>query len=345
MKKIPEEKLGALFSRIAESSALYLPVEKAGQVNFGRWSPEEKVRLDAVNTVRSPKDLFFPQTEELVDFRMTGKNIEIRGAEPSRAPFVVFGVKGCDVRSLDVLDKVFLADPPDGWYAARRESATIVSLACAAQEQSCFCSVFGIDPASPEGDAVCWLTGGCAYLKARTEKGEKLLKALDDLLEDADETAADGLQAAIRESVSALPFASLSLEGLGGKEGDMLEKFGDPVWKKLSESCLGCGTCTFVCPTCQCYDIRDYDTGHGIQRSRCWDSCMYSDFTLMAHGNSRKTQVERFRQRFMHKLEYFPMNNDGMYSCVGCGRCVRKCPVHMNIVKVIKTLGGKKDDK
>ena len=44
----------------------------------------------------------------------------------------------------------------------------------------------------------------------------------------------------------------------------------------------------------------------------------------------------------MHKLVYFPMNNDGVFSCVGCGRCVEKCPIHMNIVKVIKALGGKK---
>ena len=84
-------------------------------------------------------------------------------------------------------------------------------------------------------------------------------------------------------------------------------------------------------------DIKDYDTGkNGVQRYRCWDSCMYSDFTMMAHGNNRTTQKERFRQRFMHKLVYFPANNEGMYSCVGCGRCVEKCPAALNIVKVVK---------
>ena len=109
------------------------------------------------------------------------------------------------------------------------------------------------------------------------------------------------------------------------------------------KACLACGTCTFICPTCQCYDIRDYNTGNGIQRFRCWDSCMYSDFTLMAHGNIRNSQKERFRQRFMHKLVYFPENNDGMFSCVGCGRCVSKCPSSLNIVKVIKSLGVSED--
>ena len=112
--------------------------------------------------------------------------------------------------------------------------------------------------------------------------------------------------------------------------------FDSPLWEQLYSPCLACGTCTFVCPTCQCYDIKDYDTGNGVQRYRCWDSCMYSDFTMMAHGNNRNSQMQRFRQRFMHKLAYYPANNEGMFSCVGCGRCVDKCPSHLNIVKVIK---------
>ena len=122
--------------------------------------------------------------------------------------------------------------------------------------------------------------------------------------------------------------------------------FDNEKWAELSQTCLGCGTCTFVCPTCQCYDIREFDTGHGIKRFRCWDSCMYSDFTMMAHGNNRNSQMQRFRQRFMHKLVYYPANNDGMYSCTGCGRCVEKCPSSLNIVKVIKAFEeeGKKHE-
>ena len=64
----------------------------------------------------------------------------------------------------------------------------------------------------------------------------------------------------------------------------------------------------------------------------------------MAGGQPRLTQLERFRQRFMHKLIYFPMNNDGVYGCVGCGRCLARCPIHMNIVKVMKALGKEAAD-
>ena len=130
---------------------------------------------------------------------------------------------------------------------------------------------------------------------------------------------------------------------LQAKGIDLKELFASSDWQSLSEACLGCGTCTFVCPTCQCFDIREFKTRQGVVRFRCWDSCMYSDFTQMAAANPRTTQMQRFRQRFMHKLVYYPSQYGGIYSCVGCGRCVNKCPQHLNIVKVIKKLGGNND--
>ena len=168
-------------------------------------------------------------------------------------------------------------------------------------------------------------------------------KAVAELLTDADEAKVEEEKTAIRAIVEKLPYSNLSLEGWG--QEDYMDRFNSPVWEELYKPCLACGTCTFVCPTCQCYDIKDYDTGHGVQRYRCWDSCMYSDFTMMAHGNNRNSQMQRFRQRFMHKLVYYPVNNNGMFSCVGCGRCVEKCPSSLNIVKVIKAFenqGGEK---
>ena len=155
---------------------------------------------------------------------------------------------------------------------------------------------------------------------------------------EADEAVVEAQKAQTRAIVEKLPYMNLSLEGWNGEA--LNEKFNSPLWEKLYKGCLACGTCTFVCPTCQCYDIKDYNTGNGVQRYRCWDSCMYSDFTMMAHGNNRTSQLQRYRQRFMHKLVYFPANNDGMYSCVGCGRCVEKCPSSLNIVKVIKAFAA-----
>ena len=333
MKKIAMASLNALFARIAADKKLYLPIEKAGKVDFYEWNEGETVRLDALKTVKSAKDVFFPQVENLLKFRVEGKSIEINQAPLCEEDFVIFGVRGCDAKSFEILDRVFLVDPRDEFYASRRAHGIVVTLACGEPEESCFCTNFGVNPANPGGDVTAWIVGEEMFLQANTEKGEKLIAELDE----ADAKAAEAEQARITEIVEKLPLNGLNLEGFDGEH--LMEKFNDPKWEGLSRACLGCGTCTFVCPTCQCYDIRDFDNGKSVTRYRCWDSCMYSDFTLMAAENSRHTQLQRYRQRFMHKLVYFPANNEGVYSCVGCGRCVEKCPQGLNIVRVIKALG------
>ena len=341
MRKISLEKLDLLFAEIASAQKLYLPVDTAAGAKFEEWTEGKKLS-DALNTVRSAKDFFFPQTENLVDFKMEGKNIEIIDTRSECEDFVVFGVRACDVKSFEILDRVFLVDPVDTYYQNRRQHGTIVSMACNKPSETCFCGTFDIDAASPEGDLVCYKTEDALYLDAKTEKGEKLLAALTSLTEECDSTAADAQKELIRSRLDKLPLKGLKKDTFG--DGKTSKFFDAPEWAELSETCLGCGTCTFVCPTCQCYDIKDFDTGHGIKRFRCWDSCMYSDFTRMAHGNSRNSQLERFRQRFMHKLVYYPTNNDGLFSCVGCGRCLSRCPINMNIVKVMKKLGGSENE-
>ncbi len=336
MKKIAVSALNDFFAGLAKAQTLYLPIEKAGKVSFYPWAQGEKVRLDVLKTVKSAKDAFFPQVEDMLKFRMEGKKIDISRADVQSEPFVIFGVRACDARSFDILDRVFLTEPKDAFYAARRACGTVVTLACGMPEESCFCTNFGIDPAEPAGDVTTWIADDSIYLRANTEKGEKLIA---DLPEAEDTAAVTEQQEKTREIAKRLPFADLNLDGFDGEH--LMEKFSDAQWDALSKACLGCGTCTFVCPTCQCYDIRDFDSGHGVTRYRCWDSCMYSDFTLMAATNPRTTQLQRFRQRFMHKLVYYPANNEGIFSCVGCGRCVEKCPQHLNIVKVIKALGVK----
>ena len=345
MYKIAKENLSALFRLIAETYELYLPVKTAGQTNFAAWSEDAEVDLDTLKTVKSAKDAFFPQSEGLYTVKKEGKKMSIEPESLKEQDFVVFGMKACDVKGLEVLDNVFLSDPIDTFYAARRDHGTIVALACHEPEETCFCKVFGVDAASPASDVAAWAVGEDLCWKPLTEKGEALTETVKELLTEdgAGEAAVEAEKEEIHKIVEKLPYMNLSLEGWNGDA--LSEKFDSPVWEELYKPCLACGTCTFVCPTCQCYDIKDYTAGSSVSRYRCWDSCMYSDFTMMAHGNNRTSQMQRFRQRFMHKLVYYPANNDGMYSCVGCGRCVEKCPQALNIVKVVKAFqnqGGEK---
>ncbi len=337
MRKISLDKLDVLFGAISEADTLYLPVDTEAGAKYEKWE-SGKTLSNALNTVRSAKDFFFPQTENLMDFKVEGKSIEVIDTRSECEDFVIFGVRACDVKSFEVLDRVFLAEPVDTYYKNRRDHAVIMSMACNKPHETCFCGTFGIDAAAPEGDIVCYKTDDALYMNAATDKGAALLEKLSSVTEECDDSAVNEQKKVIRERLEKLPLANLSADAFGNGKTSVF--FDAPEWKELSESCLGCGTCTFVCPTCQCYDIKDFNTGHGVQRFRCWDSCMYSEFTKMSAGQPRLTQLERFRQRFMHKLVYYPTNNDGMFSCVGCGRCMAKCPIQMNIVKVMKKLGG-----
>ncbi len=343
MLKIAKNNLPALFRKINETKEVYLPIRTAEQVNFGVYTEGCDVALETLKTVKSPKDAFFPQSETLYTCNKEDKKWNITPEELQSQEFVVFGIKACDIQGIEVLDKVFLSEPVDTFYKARRDHGILVALACNEPEESCFCKAFGIDCTNPKADVATWLVGDDLYWNPLTDKGNALTESVKELLEESDDSQVKAQQEVTKKIVEKLPYMNISLDGWNGDA--LTEKFESPIWEDLYKPCLACGTCTFVCPTCQCYDIKDYNTGNGVQRYRCWDSCMYSDFTMMAHGNNRNSQMQRFRQRFMHKLVYFPANNNGMYSSVGCGRCVDKCPSSLNIVKVIKAFakeGGNK---
>ena len=342
MIKISLDKLQSVFAKIASEMELFLPVDGSdGKAAFTKWS-EGAEWSNALNTVKSPTDFFFPQTEDLMSFKTEGKSIELTDLRTEMKDFVVFGVRACDVRSFDILDRVFLTEPRDSFYASKREHGIIVSVACTRPSETCFCSAFGIDASCPAGDVSCWKTDSELFLQSNTDKGEKFLSLVAQFSEEASCDTVEAQKKEIAKIMAKLPLAELSTDSFGG--GKTKELFDRPEWAELSQSCLGCGTCTFVCPTCQCYDIKDFNTGNGVVRYRCWDSCMYSEFTKRAHGNNRLSQKERFRQRFMHKLVYYPENNEGIFSCVGCGRCLSRCPISMNIVKVMKKLGGETNE-
>ncbi|MDO4177625.1 MAG: 4Fe-4S dicluster domain-containing protein [Phascolarctobacterium sp.] len=337
MLKISLAKLPELCASLNKKAELLVPAKnKAGKVDYKKFSEDVEICLDE-KTSRSAKDIFFPQVENLLKFKAEGKSLSLEQALPPEHATILFGVRACDARSFKLLDKVFLANPVDSYYKARRENCLIVGLGCSEPEETCFCSTFNIDATSPEADINTWLVGEELYWSPVSEKGQALTEKVAALFEEADTKPVKEQAQLTKNILSLLPLANFKIAEKFTR--DELVTFNSKVWGDLSATCLSCCTCTYVCPTCHCYDIRDYKTDDNTtERFRCWDSCMASDFTKMAHGNPRKTKLERFRQRYMHKLVYFPENNDGDYACVGCGRCLEKCPANLNIVKVAKAL-------
>jgi ferredoxin len=95
-------------------------------------------------------------------------------------------------------------------------------------------------------------------------------------------------------------------------------------WEGMGRSCISCGGCSYVCPTCHCFNISDQGTPDG-ERVRCADTCILSGFSRMTSGvNPRRSAGERLRNWFMDKFEFIPRRT-GLLGCVGCGRCSVVC--------------------
>lgn len=324
---LKHEDLPKALEILASDASVFVPGMAEDIKKFILWEPGRTLVLDGTNAILPPKDILFPQTEKMYRYK-TGKRIEIKEIVSEQRQ-VIFGIRPCDMQSIDCMDKVFLNKGfVDSFYSRKRENTLLMALGCPEAERTCFCDSMGIDPnRAPNADVMMYLNDTGIVMEACTPKGEEAVGRLEPLLVKGGEVPAGKTECTLK--VNMTPELSDKLSGM----------FEHAVWEETSRACIGCGTCTYVCPTCYCFDIGSENKGADGTKFRCWDSCMFSDYTRMAGGhNPRPTKKERVRNRYMHKLSYF-RERYGQQLCVGCGRCVEKCPAHMDISLFIDKAG------
>lgn len=320
---LKSDKLIEALSRLRQDRQVVLPVGEGDKLAFRAWDGATAPNL-AANPVVPPKDVLFPRSEALYDMDLaTG---EVKAPSPDNRTVLV-GARPCDVRSMENLDCAFLQGGyEDSNYAARRGALAVVALACAAiPSRTCFCDSMGGDPMSAPGADLLLTEVEDGYLvEAQTDGGKEIETLWKDLLAES------------KAEKPKAPPCELKVDRPGDLPKILMERFEDPMWEALSEACLGCGCCSFICPTCYCFDIDRQQKGSDVTAFRCWDSCMFSDYSRMAGGhNPRPTKKERLRNRYLHKLAYFD-ERYGKTLCVGCGRCIEKCPAGLDITRVIE---------
>ena len=333
-----KERLESFLETLLRDRAVFAPVRKGESLLFESIESARDFVPGHGNTVNSSKDALFPQTERLFAYRNEEKGIRIDVPSPEQKGQVLFGVRPCDARAFLLLDGVFGGDRADPYYGDRRANTVVISLACAHPDPACFCLALGGGPCSPEGSDLLLLDLGDRYLaEAQSEQGKTLLE--EESFESVDDETLVSASQARKEAESSMNSAALGERVLGKGLQERLERlFDDPLWSDLTESCLGCGVCTYLCPTCHCFDICDEVSAGAGERIRIWDSCQFPLFTQQASGFNPRTSVkERFRHRIMHKFSYLP-GNGNLTGCVGCGRCVRSCPVNLDIREVLEKI-------
>lgn len=339
---INKKELPNLVDALMAKYQVLAPVEKDGRVVFQQVRSAAETRLDRANASVPPKEAFFPQSERMFSFKMTGGDGAVK-EPPAAEKRVLLGVRPCDARSLLMLDKVFDSEPyKNPSYVDRREKTVVIALGCNQPASTCFCTSVGGSPFGTDGSDLLLVDVGEQYVvQAVTDKGKKFLEEQKAYFTEASQAAVKKMDAAVKAAAASMKPA-VKIEGVKEKLDRI---FTNPVWSTLSEKCLGCAVCTYVCPTCHCFDITDEVVRETGERVRTWDSCMFPQFTQEASGaNPRPTGKERMRQRVMHKFSYFP-DNCGVIACVGCGRCIKNCPVNLDIREILNSISELQDVK
>ena len=332
---ISQAELEAWLDRISRVRTLIAPRQESGMILYRQvkksaeiaWYGQDSNSAHSRRPVLSVKEVFFPPTERLFTIQKKGQEIHLEETFPDWET-VVFGVRPCDARGVIFLDSLFLdTNPVDSFYARRRENTTLIGMACKELGPTCFCtSVGGAPDESHNVDIMLYEEDGGYLVEAVTEKGCVLIPAND-----------------WKEVTASRQKSDLRAQFTVTEKNNWPQHFNDDYWTGLSERCLSCRACAYVCPTCRCFAIRDEAIGNGKSaRIRCWDACAGENYRRMAGGHrSRAEKKERFRNRFFCKFYFYP-EQYGLGSasaCTGCGRCIDVCPAGVDITEVLQSLG------
>jgi len=334
-KLLRRDRIGLLIEGVIKDGVFIAPSISERQVVYGPVKEASEITFDYIIPRNSFKDFLFPQTEPVARFKAEKDAVLLEEVKPRPEETVIFGVRPCDAASRASLRSVFTWDFKDEFYTKREERALVITIACTKGDDACFCATAGISPEGSAGSDILLreTEAGDFIVEKVTGKGGSFIDAHPHVFEDSVSGCA------LKEIFNPEPIGGVNLEKIKEwlKEKNHYE---NPLWAELSRKCIGCGACTFVCPTCHCFDIIDEGTYAGGERRKNWDACQFEYFTLHASGhNPRDTQYKRWRNRFMCKFNFYPEKFKSI-GCVGCGRCVRVCPVRLDITEVMAEISG-----
>ncbi|MDI6762138.1 MAG: 4Fe-4S dicluster domain-containing protein [Thermodesulfobacteriota bacterium] len=337
--KLDKKNFEDFLKSLMEEYDLYAPVQPVEGVSvFKKIEQPSEVNLTQLVPQKPAKDIFFPQSEVMFCYEMAGKQSRMNSMEEIKRERILFGARPCDIEAISIIEKIFVGEEyTDVYFLEKRRKTTIIGLGCNHPLSTCFCSSAGGDPFLRAGSDLFFIDLGETYfVELLTEKGAALRKnRFFKEVDPNDLTLVKELEGKAFEKVG----YSIPVEGIEKRLDLMTES---SFWDRVHEKCIGCAVCTYLCPTCHCFDMVDEALNNKGQRVRNWDSCLFPIYSLETSGhNPRPTGRERTRQRLMHKFNYFP-KNFGRVACVGCGRCILYCPVQFDIREALLYASAKR---
>jgi ferredoxin len=282
-----------------------------------------------LNTRIPVKNLFFPNRQALLSWKYEPGSMGMNSFVPEGKKRLIVGLRPCDSRSLQLLKPVFAGEYADIFYLKNLDRTILIGLACSQICPGSFCREMQVDPQdSADNDIFLRATPEGFVAKVITERGKGLLAQGFFAEAGENDWAAAAQEMPGRDALFDLEIVKANLNSFFAQE---------EFWQKVSAKCLNCGICTYLCPTCHCFDICDLRTPEKGVRFRCYDSCAFPNFTKMAVHNPRAEKWRRYRQRVSHKFNFFFQNFQAI-ACVGCGRCVNFCPVNLDLREILTAI-------
>ena len=331
-----KSEIGRLYIELSEDFNFYAPIKEQGNLVFKKVVNPDTIILDYYNSKIPPKEILFPETEVLFEYKTDGKNVtEIIERTDLEEKNIIFGIRPCDAHSFVLLENFFaFGDVKDEIFLKKRKNSLLIGIGCNTPRSTCFCTSLEGHPFMKDDMDIFLVNLGEKYLvEAISDKGKELINRLNWLadVKKQDIKKAEDLSKEAEELIE----TKLDLKDI---DKILDPNFEHPIWEEISEICIGCGTCSYLCPTCTCFDVIDQNDQYHKKgrRIRIWDTCQFCLYTLHTSGhNPRNTCIERCRNRILHKFCYYPENYDTL-GCVGCGRCIQLCPVNNDLRAIIE---------
>jgi sulfhydrogenase subunit beta (sulfur reductase) len=332
IKYVEKKTLQEFIKTLQKEYSVIAPRMVEGMVLFCELGDNEEPVMEFTNSRQSPKEVFFPQTESLMHYEGIIDTRKPKAEERNGKDRVILGMHPCDVASILILDKLFINEEyVDPYYKHLRDHTAIIAYGCNNPRSTCFCTSLGGGPFETKGaDAFMSDVDDGYLIEAITDKGQAIIASLGDAPSEM-----AGRKQEIEKQANGVLKEKMDIASIPAKLHTIFEH---EIWEEIAARCLGCGVCTFLCPTCHCFDIQDETIGQKGRRIKNWDSCMFPIFTLHGSGHQpREFRYQRMRQRIMHKFSYY-VENFGIIACSGCGRCITECPVNIDVRETLKMI-------
>ena len=296
--------------------------EKRERFVFDQLNTANELRLDYDVTILPPKKYFLPQIEKLMDYDLS-KSFDVKKSN-ANVPRIIIGIHPYDIIAIEQMDKYYLDSQEDDFYKKRRENTIIIGTDIQSVSKYSFAASMNTHTTDSGFDLMLTDIGNKYAITIGSKKGKNLLQ---EYARVKDAKKSDLRKIEKKRNL----IASQYTKKVDVKKEEwskyLVANYNNTIWKIKSDKCLSCSSCTMVCPTCYCYNVKDevsLNLKEG-ERFRTWDGCLLHDFTKIGSGEVfREDTTDRFRHRFYRKGNYLP-ERYGFVACVGCGRCGIAC--------------------